>query len=84
MKTILFQGAWPAKPIDQYRRIDDDPWGYLIIYSDGDFVFDDSRTPTLEEIYQQWPQFEDRVALTPETAKPTRRKLEKNPLSECA
>ena len=56
-RNILSKEPWPAIGINHYRSIDDGPWGYLILYDDGKFEFDDSQQPSDKEIVERWSSY---------------------------
>ena len=53
-KTPLEIVPWPAQSILNYRKIDDGNWGYLIIYEDLTYHFDQENIPTNAEIMARW------------------------------
>ena len=54
---VISREPWPAQSIHRYRSIDDGDWGYLIVYSDGRFYFDDKVHPSRSEILQRWSHY---------------------------
>lgn len=57
---MISREAWPALAIEHYRRIDDGPWGYLVVYADGRFEFDAGSRPSREEILARWSSYLER------------------------
>lgn len=47
---VASKEPWPKYGIDQYSKIQDGPWGYLILKGDGEFMFDGSIHPSEKEI----------------------------------
>ena len=45
---------WPADSILNYSKISDGQWGYLIIFQDLTYYFDQLRIPTESEILEKW------------------------------
>ena len=54
---VLSREPWPAQSIHRYHSIDDGDWGYLIVYTDGRFYFDDAVQPSRTEILQRWSHY---------------------------
>lgn len=58
---VAFKEPWPKYGIDQYSKIEDGPWGYLILKDDGEFIIDDSIHPSENEILSRWAYAFDQV-----------------------
>lgn len=48
---------WPAKGIEHYQSVADGKWGYLRLFDDGHFEFDDSQSPPPDEILARWSSY---------------------------
>lgn len=53
MKTLVTREPWWANPPKPGQPEHECIWGYLEVYSDGTFVFDDSKRPSDIEIDQR-------------------------------
>lgn len=54
MENKRDESPWPEASILNYSNVEDGGWGYLIIYPDLTYEFDNSRVPTKEEILSRW------------------------------
>lgn len=57
MGTLIEKTPWPAQGIRQDSIPDDYQWGYLYLYDDGQAMFDEAETPSLEEIVARWGHY---------------------------
>jgi len=55
--ALLSREPWPALGIENYRVIEDGPWGFLSVHADGRFEFQADTTPSREEILARWGSY---------------------------
>ena len=57
--------AWPAQGIQHDSSLEDYTWGYLCIDENGSATFDESATPTREEILLRWSHYLKEASIEP-------------------